>query len=175
MEGNRDATDEKNKITFFIPIFVLNAEYVVEDLEREITLALEIGDTRLWTALENIKIKGVEEPGEGEATSTTVNYLYKVFTRAYFYNNVSYILKCISIQSTLLNTNGEVKAGDGALYKIEIVVGAESWANIDIVAKGTDDYPVKNVRLATSGTISYIPPVWLVRNVKEDGEIEVRA
>ena len=72
MEGNRDTGDPKNKITFFIPIFVLNSEYVVEDLEREITLALEIGDTRLWTALETIKIKGVEEVGTGEASSLTV-------------------------------------------------------------------------------------------------------
>ena len=71
-----------------------------------------------------------------------------------------------------MNTNGEVKAGDGALYKIEIVVGAESWADITTVVKGTDDYPVKNIRLASSGTISYIPPVWLVRNDIEEG-IEV--
>ena len=90
MEGNRDASDVKNKITFFVPIFVLNAEYVVEDLEREITLALEIGDTRLWTALENIKIKGVEEPGEGDATSVTVNQSLRLHFTSFIY------IKCIS-------------------------------------------------------------------------------
>ena len=73
-----------------------------------------------------------------------------------------------------MNSNGEVKAGDGALYKIEIVIDPESWANLDVVVKGTDDIPVKNVRVATSDKISYIPPIWLVKEAKDDGSIEVR-
>ena len=75
MNGNRDATDDANKITFFVPIYVLNSEFVVDGLEREITLALEVGDIRLWTALEKVKISGETTPGEGTASSIVVPYI----------------------------------------------------------------------------------------------------
>ena len=146
MNGNRDATDEANKITFYIPIYVLNSEYVVDDLEREITLALEVGDQRLWTALEKVKISGVEAPGAGAASSLT---------------------------ATLVNANDQVIQGDGALYRIEVVIDAESWADLDLVVKGGDEYPAKNVRVETSDKIGYLPPVWMVREDKDDGSIEV--
>ena len=146
MNGNRDATDDANKITFFVPIYVLNSEFVVDGLEREITLALEVGDIRLWTALEKVKISGETTPGDGSASSTV---------------------------ATLVNTNSKVIQGDGALYQIEVVIDAESWANLDLVVKGGDDYPAKNVRVVTSDKVGYLPPVWLVREDKDDGSIEV--
>ena len=63
---------------------------------------------------------------------------------------------------------GDVLAGDGALYKVEATVATESWANFNVEFKGGDGFAASNLRIGTTGTVSYIPPTWLVTEKTDD-------
>lgn len=57
--------------------------------------------------------------------------------------------------------NGDVIAGDGVVYAVSITIPSKSWVDLDVVFEGGTDFPAANVRVATTGTVAYVTPVWL--------------
>ena len=62
----------------------MNTDHVIDELARDISIGLQIGETQLWSALESITISGVEEvPDPGDSpTAVTVSRYYSIIDAA---------------------------------------------------------------------------------------------
>ncbi len=66
----RDVTDTvKNKISFSVPITVMNSETVADGISRDLSFGLYIGNSKLWTALHTVAITGTAVPETGNSPS----------------------------------------------------------------------------------------------------------
>ena len=55
-----------------------------------------------------------------------------------------YILK-----ATLANKDAQVKAGDAALYTVDVTV-PNGWVNLDVEFEGGENFPAANLRVVSS-------------------------
>jgi len=86
--GSRVVSDDENRLTFSLPISVLNADHVETGNERLLSLAIKVGEDDLWTANHNIAI-GESKPVPAEdvsfATITSVVDLFPMKISAFLF------------------------------------------------------------------------------------------
>ena len=129
---------------FFNEFFqVVNTEKMVDGSERDLSFGLEIGDSKLWSALHTFTIEGEETPTDGDPSS---------------------------VSATLLSDH-TILQGDGVVYFLTIKV-PKGWVNLDVEFDGGDKYFAKNVRVVSQGTVAYIPSTWMVKSI-EDTTVKV--
>jgi hypothetical protein len=109
--ASRDVTDtENNTITFEIPIHVLNIDTVLEGLKRDIAFSLRIGDTKLWTGVQEITIGPPANPFPSNPNAAV----------AKLYNNV---------------TDDKIFRGNSAVFRVTVTL-SPGWSNFDVEVTG---------------------------------------
>ncbi len=135
----RDVGDDSNKITFKIPVHLMNIDNVVEGRKRDLVFGLRVGNSRLWSAVHEIEALAYAAPG-GSGTPTHVS--------TSLFNNV---------------TGSEVPDGNAAVFRVTLDVPA-GWCDFDTVLTSLSASGVylADVTIVDSGTVAYIPPNFAV-------------
>ena len=118
---------------------------MVDGSQRDLSFGLEIGDSKLWSALHTFTIEGEETPQDGDPSNVT---------------------------ATLLSDH-TIYQGDGVVYFLTVKV-PKGWVNLDVEFEGDGDkFFASNVRVVSQGTVAYIPSTWMVTSKEEGGKVKV--
>lgn len=124
---------------------MVNTEKMVDGSQRDLSFGLEIGDSKLWSALHTFTIEGEETPQDGDPSNVT---------------------------ATLLSDH-TILQGDGVVYFLTVKV-PKGWVNLDVQFEGDGDkFFASNVRVVSQGTVAYIPSTWMVTSKEEGGKVKV--
>ena len=124
---------------------VVNTEKMVDGSQRDLSFGLEIGDSKLWSALHTFTIEGEETPQDGDPSNVT---------------------------ATLLSDH-TIYQGDGIVYFLTVKF-PKGWVNLDVQFEGDGEkFFASNVRVVSQGTVAYIPSTWMVTSKEEGGKVKV--
>ena len=70
--AQRDVSDLSNKITYYVPIHLMNVDLIKAGLTREIAFGLTIGDKKLWSGLKKFTIQDAVTNAAATPVSVTV-------------------------------------------------------------------------------------------------------